>query len=231
MKKGSSVFSRSSTTTTSPGKSFRTEKSSFGSEAEGLCMMLRSFSLRNGSAETVTLFILHSLSSPGSSSPFSPPTFGVRNATINQRRARGSSCMLGSMLMLAISGAPFPLPSQMFLSESGWFGLCSPADGEPSSGWEAGSVCCSDGLCQWGNQAPLVPDLWVVVDAAQKSDHVTAACFHQCKRSIICPNGSLMVDHRLAECTQDAFWIPSLKSISIPLQSPHAFSIVTLLVS
>lgn len=67
-KNGSSVFSRSSTTTMSPGKSFLTENRSFGSEAEGLCMMLRSFSLKNGKADTVTLFILHSISCDWSSS-------------------------------------------------------------------------------------------------------------------------------------------------------------------
>ena len=54
----------------SPGKSFLTENRSFGSEAEGLCMMLRSFSLKNGKADTVTLFILHSISCDWSSSVF-----------------------------------------------------------------------------------------------------------------------------------------------------------------
>ena len=63
------MFSRSSTTTISPGKSLRTEKRSLGSEAEGLCMMFRSFSRRKGSADTVMLLSLHSNSLEGSTSP------------------------------------------------------------------------------------------------------------------------------------------------------------------
>ncbi|TNN77343.1 hypothetical protein EYF80_012457 [Liparis tanakae] len=107
-KNGSSVFSRSSTTTTSPGKSFRTENSSLGSEADGLCMMLRSFSRRNGSADTVTLFILHSVSWFWSSSPFRPRTPGARaamrlHASPSSSSGRGSG--VGPMLTLAISVA------------------------------------------------------------------------------------------------------------------------------
>ncbi|MEQ2172736.1 hypothetical protein GOODEAATRI_024342 [Goodea atripinnis] len=110
----------SSTTTTSPGKSFLTENSSLGSEADGLCMMLRSFSLRNGSADTVTLFILHSVSWLWSSSPFRPRTVVVCAVRSHSSHSSRSSSGVGSMFRLAISVAPFfPLsPSSLFLLQA-----------------------------------------------------------------------------------------------------------------
>lgn len=153
-KKGSSVFSRSSTTTTSPGKSFRTEKSSLGSEADGLCMMLRSFSLRNGSADTVTLFILHSVSWLWSSSPFRHRTSAARRSQVSPSCSGRSSGALGPMLTLAISVAAFPL-SQAQLSVS------ARRRREQHSEW--GGMWYTDGLSQCGKQTPPLPShIWSI---------------------------------------------------------------------
>lgn len=103
-KKGSSVFSRSSTTTISPGKSFLTENRSLGSEADGLCMMLRSFSLKNGNADTVTLFILHSISWDWSLSAFTPWILAALKARIHASEKSN----LRPIIMPGITAASYP---------------------------------------------------------------------------------------------------------------------------
>lgn len=150
-KKGSSVFSRSSTTTTSPGKSFLTENSSLGSEADGLCMMLRSFSLRNGSADTVTLFILHSVSWLWPSSPFRPRTVVIWLARRSHSSPTSRSAGVGSMFRLAISVAPFSPLSPLSPSSRFLLPTCLSLSAQR---WR--EMRCTSGLSQCRKQAPPV---------------------------------------------------------------------------